>query len=169
LRDEPATWLQADEEAVMTTPNRRAPAIDAARREEARRLFETSEIAQVGIAARAGILPASLTRMAKREGWIRFEKGKRAQTVRRIRARVEREIEAVEQVLEKAGALGEADGAARTLGSLVRTLRELQKYDEDAARRSHLKAEDEDVAPADLDALRDALADRLEKLRREND
>jgi hypothetical protein len=154
---------------MTATPKRRGQAIDAPRREEARRLFETSEISQVDIARRVGILPASLTRMAKNGGWIRFEKGKRAQTVRRIRARVEREIEAVEGVLEKAGALGGADSAARTLSSLVRTLIELQKYDEDAARRSRVKPEDEDVAPADLDALRDALADRLEKLRREND
>ncbi|MET0313340.1 MAG: hypothetical protein ABW275_03010 [Hansschlegelia sp.] len=151
---------------MTATPKRRGQAIDASRREEARRLFETTALTQVEIAARLGLLAPSLSRMANREGWVRPKTEKRERTVRRIRQRVEREIDTIEAALAGTRSIDETDRAARTLASLVRTLRELQKYDEDAARRRGADDEDEDGAPADLDALRDALADRLDRLQR---
>lgn len=132
----------------------------------ARRLFETTTLTQVEIARRVGVLPASLSRMAKTNGWVR-PNGKRAEVVRRVRTRIDEEIAAVEQVI--AGAAGggagaeTVDKAARALASLVRTLREIQKYDAEQARPD---ADDEDAPPQDLDALRATLAERLDRLRR---
>lgn len=135
---------------------------------QARRLYETTDLTLTEVAARVGISAPALCKRAQKAGWERSSKELRDQAVRRIRLRVEREISAVETVLAGTGAIGEADRAARTLASLVRTLRELQKYDEDAARMQAAEERDEDGAPADLDAFRDALADRLERLQREN-
>ncbi|GLK67897.1 hypothetical protein [Hansschlegelia plantiphila] len=154
---------------MTTDPKTRRKPIGEAARELARRLYETSLTPQTEIAARVGVSPQSLCRLAKKHSWERCSGAGRAETVRRIRARVDQHIERVEAVLTETGsetagpAIDAAERAARTLASLVRTLRELQKYDADQARGA-TEADDADGAPADLDALRDALADRLARI-----
>ena len=135
---------------------------------EARRLYEESELSQVEIARRVGLSRSSLGRLAARESWRR-RSVERARAVSRIRCEVDRQISAVEAVFagQDGLAAGEAAVHARTLASLVRSLRELQKYE---AGQAIGAAEDDDAdgAPADIDALRDALADRIARLRGED-
>ena len=143
-------------------------------RAEARRLYETSDTPRCEIAGRLGIRPSSLSRVARENKWLKAGRDQRRTLLaRRIRARVDRQIETIDQVLRDVGA-PEADRAARTLATLVRSLRELQKYDAEQTRprAPNDEAADEapaDAAPADLDALRDALADRLARFRRQHD
>jgi hypothetical protein len=147
------------------------PAASPATLQEARRLYETSELPQAEIGRRLGLSPSSLSRMAKRDGWRRPAAAQeRAALVRRVRAKVDREIEAVEKALGGEGAADAAERAARTLASLVKTLRELALYDEQQAKAAGCErgaGVPEDDGIADIDALRDALARRLEGLRGE--
>lgn len=138
-------------------------------RDEARRLYETSDAPRREIARRLGVQPGSLSRIARENGWLKAGRDRRRTlAVKRIRPRIDREIETIDKVLRDSGA-PEADRAARTLATLVRSLRELQKYDAEQKRPVARNDEDADVAPADLDALRDALAERLARLRRQDD
>ncbi|GLK81456.1 hypothetical protein [Methylopila turkensis] len=153
-----------------TPPGRRpAPPASAETIAEARRLFETTELKQVEICKRVGLAPPSLSRMIRREGWMRpHALARRRETVRGVRAKVDEALERVEPWLAGGGAeLAEAERAAKTLASLVRTLRELARYDAEQATRDGGAADDD--APADLDALRDELARRLARLRAEAD
>lgn len=144
---------------------------------EARRLYETTELTQADIGARVGLHHGTVSRLAKKHGWRRPAAArKRRALVSAIRTKVDREIAEVERVLSADGAPGTAvESSARTLASLVKTLRELAKIDEDEARERAARrgaqgnGEDEDDAVADLDALRDALARRLEQLREERE
>jgi len=166
VQDMPAA--SAGECGATVAPSASAARITDTSAAEARRLYETSALSQVEIARRIGASRSSLARLAKREGWTR-RSADRARAVGRIRAEVDRQITAVEAVLAgpEGLAAGEAATHARTLASLVRSLRELQKYEAGQAADA---AEDDDAdgAPADLDALRDALADRLARLRGED-
>jgi len=81
----------------------------------------------------------------------------------RIQGVVEREIAAVEQILSTLGAsdASETEGAARTLASLARTLRELVHLDTTPPSPEPV---DDQSLPRDLDELRRALSRRLDQL-----
>ena len=150
-----------DDAPAGAVPRRATPEAMAA----ARRLHETTDLTPAEIARRLGLYAFTVSRAAARDGWLRPESPREA-VVRRIKGRVDAQIAAVEPLLAAAGpplGLGEAERAARTLASLVRTLRELAKYDDERAHAAGEAEPDEPVA--DLDALRAALADRLDRLR----
>lgn len=138
---------------------------------EARRLYETSALSGAAIARRLGFGETSVKRLARKHGWLRpAAAAARRGLVVSIREKAEREIVAASRALKDGGDPGPA---ARTLASLVRTLRELAKYDEEQARASGggPARDDEDVDDfvADPDAFREALAERLERLRDERE
>jgi hypothetical protein len=146
----------------------RAPQSSPEILEQARRLYETTELSQAEIARRLSLTAPSLRRIAKREEWRRpAAAAERRVLVRNVREKIDREIGAVERVLSADGgsAAPGTERAARTLASLVRTLRELARYDEEQARAARPEVEDDAVA--DIDALREALARRLDRLREE--
>ncbi|PZQ16983.1 MAG: hypothetical protein DI565_06230 [Ancylobacter novellus] len=147
-------------------PKKRAPPASPETIAETGRLYETTDLTVREISGRVGVAQSSVCRMAKNHGWRRPEADKRRKLVEALRRKVGREIAAAERAIE---ADGDAGASARTLASLVRTLRELAKYDEDLARSRDEGREDQNDVLADPDALRDALADRLEKLRSERD
>ena len=137
---------------------------------EVRRLIETTTLTQMEIGRRLGLHNSSISRMVRREGWRRpADAAARQDLVGSIRERVAAEIAEVERVLTDASASApSAAERARTLASLVRTLRELARYDEDQLRAAGRQAGgngSEDEAVADLDQLREELARRLEGLR----
>lgn len=81
----------------------------------------------------------------------------------RVQRVVERELDAIDQIL---GAIGAADAAeaersARTLASLARALKEVMRL---AAPDEAADADDDDPVPRDLDEFRRELARRIEAL-----
>jgi len=81
----------------------------------------------------------------------------------RVQRVVERELDAIDQIL---GAIGAADAAeaersARTLASLARALKEVMRL---AAPDEPADADDDDPVPRDLDEFRRELARRIEAL-----
>ncbi|MDX6806555.1 hypothetical protein [Terrihabitans rhizophilus] len=85
--------------------------------------------------------------------------------VARIRRTVEREISTVEDSLARIDELvprGDAEKAARTLASLVKTLIELQRLEAGAGAGT---AKDPDEDGIDIDEFRRDLARRLDALR----
>lgn len=135
---------------------------------EARRLIETTSLTQADIAQRVGVSRQALCRMVAREGWGRPAVD-RLETVRRLRLRVDERLAAIEPLLAKSGGSGldEAERAAKTLGALVRTLKDLAALDRDETRAGG--REDENGGPVDVDALRDELARRLARMRAEDE
>ncbi|MFD1331568.1 hypothetical protein ACFQ4O_06095 [Methylopila musalis] len=136
---------------------------------EARRLYETSHITQAEICRRLGLPKETVSRRKMREGWTRpFDAERRRTLIRGLRRSIDAEV-AKAETLFAAGdqtAGGEAAGrAARTLASLVRSLRELAKFDEESAGDGGEPDGDEPVR--DTDEFRAALAQRLERLRRD--
>lgn len=87
--------------------------------------------------------------------------GSREQLATRIQTMVDREIEAVDKILKTLD--GEdavaTEGAARTLASLARTLRELVALD---ASQLGPEPEDDDPVPEDIDEFRRELARRID-------
>lgn len=83
-----------------------------------------------------------------------------AQRVQRV---VERELEAIDRVLNAIGAAdsAEAERSARTLASLARALKEVMRLN---APEETPEADDDDAVPRDLDEFRRELARRLEAL-----
>jgi hypothetical protein len=88
----------------------------------------------------------------------------------RMQAIVEREMEAVERVLAVISPAdpAQAEGSARTLATLARTLRDIaalkptaEVKDADDAHSADDAARDDDAIPQDLDEFRDELARRL--------
>lgn len=136
---------------------------------EARRLYETSQITQVEICRRLGLSETSLCRKARREGWTRpFDAERRRTLIRGLRRSIDAEVARAEALFASGedAAAGEAAGkAARTLSSLVRSLRDLAKFDEESAGGAGEPDADEPVR--DADEFRAALAERLERLRRD--
>ncbi len=106
---------------------------------------------------------ARKTRPRKGAGSVPQSPPERLALAERIQAVAEREIAAVEQIIETLGGAdpGETEGAARTLASLARTLRELVQLDVPAA--STEPTHDEPI-PRDLAELRRSLARKLEAL-----
>ena len=136
---------------------------------EAKRLYESNSISQRAIAARLGIARSSLWRLADKHQWRRPKAAEaRRSLVGEIRKKIEAEIIGAEKAL--AGG-GDVAPAARTLASLVKTLRELARFDEEQGSGLSTPEGDEgfDGFVADPDAFREALAERLEKLRDERE
>jgi hypothetical protein len=146
---------------------------------EARRLYEGTDLSEPRIAAIAGLSRPTLRRFAAIENWSRPEgpdrSSRRQDVVASLRERIESEIVAAEAALG-GPATKKTDGVeriSRSLASLVRTLRELAKYDEERAARAGRErgdasqGEGADGDLADLDAFREALAERLERMRAE--
>jgi hypothetical protein len=81
----------------------------------------------------------------------------------RISEAVDRQLEAVEQILLglQPGELGEAERGARTLAALARTLADLSKIKPGGARTD--AGDHEPAAPRNLDELRRALLERLDQ------
>ena len=86
----------------------------------------------------------------------------RVALIERLQKVVEREIDAVEQVLTTLGASdpGETEGAARTLASLARTLRELAQLDTAPPAETN----NDHSSVRDLDEFRRDLSRRLDQL-----
>jgi hypothetical protein len=122
--------------------------------EERRRNFIMAGIAasRRRAAARRAAPPQELPPAADRLG-----------LVKKLRTAVEREIAIAEKRLKQnAGGAG-IERAARTLASLVRTLRELRALEAEA------EPDEAEEVPRDADELRRALAERLDRLGREGD
>lgn len=135
---------------------------------DAQNLFETTDIPMSEIARRVGLHRSLLHRTVLRKGWSRPEpEARKARVAQRLRARIEKELCSVEISLAHSRSK-EARAAAResadTLTSLMRTLRELRRHDleDEAAARGAYEPEQ------DVDAMRAALADRLEALLRQS-
>ena len=89
----------------------------------------------------------------------------RAALAARIQRIAEREMDAVERVLDALGPSGqaEADRCARTLAGIARTLREITALNQPEGAMAAHEADD-DTIPVDLDELRCALARELDAL-----
>lgn len=81
----------------------------------------------------------------------------------RVQRVVERELDAIDQILGAIGAAdpAEAERSARTLASLARALKEVMRL---AAPDETADADDDDPVPRDLDEFRRELARRIEAL-----
>lgn len=136
-----------------------------------RRLYEAGEISQVEIGRRAGVSTRTIRKLARREDWRRpADVATRRALVASLRAKVDRQMRAADRALAEASGEppAETERMARTLANLVKTMRELLKFDEEqrrAAGGAGASERDDDDALADPDALRAALAERLERLR----
>jgi hypothetical protein len=85
--------------------------------------------------------------------------------VARVQAAVEREIDKLDATNRQDGEAAQSEapeGRARRLASLSRTLRELGSLQ--AAIEDEPESHDEDAVPRDIDELREALCQRLERL-----
>jgi hypothetical protein len=98
-----------------------------------------------------------------RAGAVPSSPQERLTLTERIHAAAEREITAVEQILEALGDTdkSETENAARTLASVARTLRELVQLDASPERADPTH---EQPVPRDLGELRRSLAQKLEAL-----
>lgn len=140
----------------------------ASRVDEARGLFENTALTVADVARLSGLPVSTLRGRAGREGWRR--PGEAAPVrIDALRARIDREIAVADAQLEAAGEAGAAglEKTARILASLVKTLRELWKFDEERARAA--RAEPQDDGLEDLDAFRRELARRLDRLRAQHE
>lgn len=157
----------------------RAKLMDAELTSRARRLYEGGGASIQAVADLLGIHKRTLQKRASALGWRRSPAvpnesrnqleenvpvGRRAM-VARIRRTVEREISTVEDSLARIDELvprGDAEKAARTLASLVKTLIELQRLEAGAGADT---AKDPDEDGIDIDEFRRDLARRLDALR----
>jgi hypothetical protein len=161
----------------------RAKLMDAELTSRARGLYESGGAPIQAVADLLGIHRRTLQKRASALGWRRslatpngnqtqleenVPVGRRAM-VARIRRTVEREISTVEDSLARIDELvprGDAEKAARTLASLVKTLIELQRLEAGAGADT---AKDPDEDGIDIDEFRRDLARRLDALRASGD
>jgi hypothetical protein len=162
---------------------------------EVRKLYEGTDIPMRDLAAICGLGVTTLARRVRGWGWrprrLRmkdYDKAAKAEVeeireaaapalaiaeneslVDRVRSAVEREIVAIEAVLTRVESARlrstDAERAARTLATLVKTLREVAalQRDEKPERESGDAPEDEF---RDLEEFRAELAERLDRIRR---
>lgn len=94
----------------------------------------------------------------------RHRKGNRTALVARMWRTAERQVEEIEQRAAVAGLeLAERESNARMLAIVAKTLRELAAVDEKARVKEATKDDDDDAPPRNIDELRRALADKLER------
>ncbi|WP_334175008.1 hypothetical protein [Pseudoxanthobacter sp.] len=157
--------------AVAAAPRRGR--VSAAKRAEARVLFEGDGFALTDIAAAAGVTTATVLRWAKAAGWRRGAErpaaaggaaaggepaADRGALVGRLMQAFARQVSEVEARLGSEGGADERD--ARTLGVLAKTLETL--IDLDRAAQGDRAGEEE---AKNLDAVREEIARRLDRLR----
>lgn len=154
---------------------------------QGRRLYEDTDLPVRDIALTMGICHTTLYRNVENWGWtkrpppgfgMRPQRGRRGPQdridamrhglVERIQRAVASQLTSLEGRFGEEGAAGGTDRerSARALASLARTIRELHAI-ELAADKSARKKDDEDdddAVPRDIDELRRALAERLERL-----
>lgn len=111
----------------------------------------------------SGVAPARLPR--RKSGVpIRRRAGSRAALVTRMWRTAERQVEEIEDRLAIAGLeFAERESNARTLAIVAKTLRELAAVDEKARVKEATKDDDDDAPPRNIDDLRRALAEKLER------
>ncbi len=154
--------------------------IAAAVREELRLLYEHSALSVAQICAQTGVSTGRFYRMAKKHNWTRRrhqdeqtaihcvagndkENAAKARhmTFNRLRGMIERELDLLAR-LQGEGDKREPltpDQAARTFASLVKTLSDLKKLqDETCGNNDH-------DATEDIETVRSELAQRLDRLR----
>ena len=139
-----------------------SPAVIAA----AFRLMAETDLSVAEVARRFDVPASTLRGWRKRSDWGEEAVAEdREAMVKRLRARVERQIASAEAAL---GVGVGADGAAaaertaRALALLVRTLKELSAYDDERRKRA---GQDADELEVDEDEIRQDIARRLEHLR----
>lgn len=133
---------------------------------EARRLYEETWLTGAEIGRLSGLAHSTLRGYVQREGWRRPGDGARpVSRIDALRARIDREIAAAEATLGagRAERPAAAEKMARTLASMVKTLRELWKFDEERARAARVEPAHDVVT--DYDEFRRELARRLDRLR----
>jgi DNA-binding Lrp family transcriptional regulator len=150
---------------------------------KAQHLYETTPTPVGDIAAMLGISRSTFSKRVRAGNWQRRRAGEgfpvapdvaasaptpveaRAALALRIQCVAEREMDAVERVLDVLGPSNhaEADRCARALAGIARTLREITALNtpEDVTRADDT---DNDTVPVDLDALRCELARRIKGL-----
>jgi len=103
--------------------------------------------------------------IARRRRHRRAGNANRVALVERMWRTAERQVEAIEARLGASGlALTERESGARALAIVAKTLRELSTFRESANSRAKEPAiDDDDDAPKDIEELRRALADKLER------
>jgi hypothetical protein len=95
---------------------------------------------------------------------VRGRAGSRSALVARLWRTAEKQVEEIEERLTQAGlALTEREGNARTLATLVKTLRELAAFDEAQKPRKKEAQDDDDPVPTDIDEFRRELARRMQQ------
>jgi hypothetical protein len=99
---------------------------------------------------------------------VRRKRADRAALVQRLWRTADRQVLEIEQRLQASGLEPtEREGNARTLATLVKTLRELAAFDEAQARRggkAHKDDDDDDPVPRDIDEFRREIARRIDAL-----
>ena len=152
--------------------------IGEAERAVARRLYETTFTPMVAIGRELGVTAPTIARLVRRGGWRRRAAARpspdgggticpgiglcpvRADVQRRLHVQLLARIEAAGTA---APAPAERERDIRALGGLTRTLEKLMAMDRDTAAAA-AEGHKEETAPDDLDALREALSQRLERL-----
>lgn len=147
----------------------------------ARTLYETTPKPVAVIAAEAGMSPRSVERHARRGGWARLSPSAltpegllcsglglcplRAALHRRLYAALERRLELAEAAPVDGTEAGR-ERAVRTLAALTRTLDKLMDMDRDAVAAAGKPAPSpgREEAPYDVEALRRALSQKLDRL-----
>jgi len=155
--------------------------IPAALRPALKRAYETASQPVEELAAQAGMSRMTFRIRARELGWQKPEheraKKTRGKATRisehappdsralamRIRSNVERELTAFERLREAKGAndIAKFDLAARMLTGLLRSLQEAMRLEQTPPRQEPAEA---DEVPRDIEELRRALLDRVEKL-----
>lgn len=164
---------------------------------EVRKLYEGTDVPVRDLASICGLGVTTFLKRVRLWGWKRrkvrmedYDKAAKAevQSIRevaasmvafaqneslidRVRSAVEREIVAIEAVLARVEGARlrstDAERAARTLATLVKTLREVAALQRDEKPESEAGAEEDEFR--DLEEFRAELAERLDRIRRSRD
>lgn len=158
----------------------RKPRLTAAEWMGVRSQYEHTDKPVAGIAREAGIGRSTLSARARRENWRRRRPSRvrtAAEGLTDIPAQVERTIErelgAIDAILAQLASGGEptpaSERTARTLASLTRTLKEVQRLraaEAEERKKSAAAADDDmpedDDLPRDIDEFRRELARRID-------
>lgn len=142
--------------------------------EAIRKLVEESTLSQLAIGRQVGVSTPVINRLIQKHGWRR-PKGaprtfKRVNPPQKARSRpqllgqiVEKQLAQIDAILARMGgaaATQAGERQARMLASLVKTLGELRRLDEEGAAA----AAGEDAHEEPIDAFRERLAKRIEAL-----
>lgn len=138
---------------------------------EIKRAYENASMPVEKLARHAGLSPRTFLYRVRELGWTRNgiaqgggrePPGTQALAMR-IRSNVERELSAFERLREMQGGgdIAKFDLAARMLTGLLRSLQEAMRLEQTPPRQEAAEADD---VPRDIEELRRALLDRVEKL-----